>query len=139
MCIDCVCVCVCVCVCEAQLIQKVRKVGKRMEQVCFVGACFQGVCVCLCVCVFTVGQDYFTLIFHVSHINIEGSRPEWCISSMIYGRDTPFWSGTLDMWLNKLNDRSLFALFLPNNTPPPSPKSGVFIGPLTLAFVLRQT
>ena len=28
--------------------------------------------------------------------NIEGSRPEWCISSMIYSRDTPFWSGTLD-------------------------------------------
>ena len=22
----------------------------------------------------------------------EGSRPEWCISSMIYSRDTPFWS-----------------------------------------------
>ena len=28
---------------------------------------------------------------------IEGSRPEWCISSMIYSRDTPFWSGTLDI------------------------------------------
>ena len=27
----------------------------------------------------------------------EGSRPEWCISSMIYSRDTLFWSGTLDM------------------------------------------
>ena len=25
----------------------------------------------------------------------EGSQPEWCISSMIYSRDTPFWSGTL--------------------------------------------
>ena len=24
--------------------------------------------------------------------HIEGSRPEWCISSMIYSRDTPFWS-----------------------------------------------
>ena len=22
---------------------------------------------------------------------IEGSQPEWCISSMIYSRDTPFW------------------------------------------------
>ena len=30
---------------------------------------------------------------------IEGSRPEWCISSMIYSRDTPFWSGTLDIIL----------------------------------------
>ena len=26
----------------------------------------------------------------------EGSRPEWCISSMLYSRDTPFWSGTLN-------------------------------------------
>ena len=23
--------------------------------------------------------------------HIEGSRPEWCISGMIYSRDTPFW------------------------------------------------
>ena len=28
-------------------------------------------------------------------VNIEGSRPEWCISSMMYSRDTPFWSKTL--------------------------------------------
>ena len=27
----------------------------------------------------------------------EGSRPEWCISSMIYSRDTLFWSGTLEI------------------------------------------
>ena len=26
---------------------------------------------------------------------IEGSQPEWCISSMIYSGDTPFWSETL--------------------------------------------
>ena len=32
-------------------------------------------------------------------VHIEGSRPEWCISSMIYSRDTPFWSGTLDIHL----------------------------------------
>ena len=38
-------------------------------------------CVCLCECV-----------------HIEGSRPEWCISSMIYSRDRPFWSGTLDIY-----------------------------------------
>ena len=25
----------------------------------------------------------------------QGSRPEWRISSMIYSRDTPFWSETL--------------------------------------------
>ena len=30
-------------------------------------------------------------------LDIEGSRPEWCISSMIYSRDTPFWWGTLDL------------------------------------------
>ena len=30
--------------------------------------------------------------------NVEGSRPEWCISSMIYSGDTPFWSETLDMF-----------------------------------------
>ena len=28
---------------------------------------------------------------------IEGSQPEWCISSMIYSRDTPFWSETLEL------------------------------------------
>ena len=28
---------------------------------------------------------------------VEGSRPEWCISSMIYSGDTPFWSETLDV------------------------------------------
>ena len=27
----------------------------------------------------------------------KGSRPEWCISSMIYSRDTPFWLGTVDI------------------------------------------
>ena len=27
----------------------------------------------------------------------KGSRPEWCISSMIYSRDTPFWPETLDL------------------------------------------
>ena len=28
--------------------------------------------------------------------HIEGSQPEWCISSMIYSGDAPFWSETLD-------------------------------------------
>ena len=31
------------------------------------------------------------------HLHIKGSRPEWCISSMIHSRDIPFWSETLDM------------------------------------------
>ena len=30
-------------------------------------------------------------------LHIKGSRPEWCISTMIYSRDTPFRSGTLDI------------------------------------------
>ena len=30
---------------------------------------------------------------------IKGSWPEWCISSMIYSRDTPFWSETLEIIL----------------------------------------
>ena len=29
--------------------------------------------------------------------HIEGSQPEWCISSMIYSRDKPFWLEILDM------------------------------------------
>ena len=31
-------------------------------------------------------------------LHIEGSGPEWYISSMLFSRDIPFWSGTLDMW-----------------------------------------
>ena len=32
-------------------------------------------------------------------LKVEGSRPEWCISSMIYRRDTPFWSENLFIYL----------------------------------------
>ena len=28
----------------------------------------------------------------------EGSEPEWLISSFLYSRDIPFWSGTLEMY-----------------------------------------
>ena len=31
----------------------------------------------------------------IALVCIEGSRPEWYISSMLYSRDIPFWSGTL--------------------------------------------
>ena len=31
------------------------------------------------------------------YFHFEGSGPEWRISSMIYSRDTPFWSETLDL------------------------------------------
>ena len=30
-------------------------------------------------------------------VDIEGSQPEWCISSMMYSGDTPFWLETLDI------------------------------------------
>ena len=33
-------------------------------------------------------------LYKYSHI--EGFRPKWCISTMIYSRDTPFWSEILD-------------------------------------------
>ena len=36
-------------------------------------------------------------------ITLEGSRPEWCISGMIYSRDTPFWSETFDIYLQVLH------------------------------------
>ena len=39
--------------------------------------------------------------------NIEGSGPEWCISSMIYSRDTPFWSETRDMLPTNISPDSL--------------------------------
>ena len=34
------------------------------------------------------------VVFFCSLSYIESSRPEWCISSMMYSRDTPFWSET---------------------------------------------
>ena len=40
-------------------------------------------------------RGFPTRMVYLKH-DIEGFRPEWCISSMIYSRDTPFWSGTLD-------------------------------------------
>ena len=33
-----------------------------------------------------------------SNNNFEGSRPEWCISTIHRALDTPFWSGTLDLY-----------------------------------------
>ena len=33
----------------------------------------------------------------IPSLHTQGSGPEWCISSMLYSRNTPFWSGTLDM------------------------------------------
>ena len=37
----------------------------------------------------------------VRYLYFEGSWPEWCISSMIYSRDIPFWLETLDITSSK--------------------------------------
>ena len=41
-------------------------------------------------------QNVMCVCAQIDHF--EGFRPEWCISSMIYSRDTPFWSGTLNLF-----------------------------------------
>ena len=46
-------------------------------------------------------------VFARCKMHIEGSRPEWCISSMIYSRDTPVWSESLDMFKNHFNTTML--------------------------------
>ena len=56
-----------------------------------------GEMICMCI----------DLVYHFLHN--EGSRPEWCISSMIYSRDTPFWLGTLgNMFLPQMVFHSWF-------------------------------
>ena len=76
-------------------------------------SCSFGHCCCCCIYIFyevisnniDYNNIYFSLIVNVtvvyqlSRLYIEGSRPEWCISSIIYtsSRDTPFWFETLDM------------------------------------------
>ena len=45
------------------------------------------------------GRSLYTCSNVSSFSHIEGSRPEWCISSMMYSRDTTLWSETLDIAL----------------------------------------
>ena len=45
---------------------------------------------------FSVPQS-MNLSFTVFEVYIKGSQPEWCISSMMYSTDTPFWSETLNI------------------------------------------
>ena len=47
-----------------------------------------------------------TLISCTALCHVEGSRPEWCILSMIYSGDTSFWSETLDVNCTALNSTS---------------------------------
>ena len=49
---------------------------------------------------------------NVDDDDIEGSRPEWCISSMIYSRDIPFYLGTMDMLIRLAN---LITTFYPSS------------------------
>ena len=37
------------------------------------------------------------MALQIENLHIVGSRPEWCISSMIYRIDTPFWSEILNI------------------------------------------
>ena len=43
--------------------------------------------------------------------NDEGSRPEWCISSMIYSGDIPFWSETLEVFWRLITGNLLVTCF----------------------------
>ena len=40
----------------------------------------------------------------VSDYLVVHTGPEWCLSSMIYSKDTPFWSETLDMIPNWIKE-----------------------------------
>ena len=43
-----------------------------------------------------IHKTYFPNFAQSTLEHFEGSRPESCILGMIYSRDTPFWSGTLE-------------------------------------------
>ena len=45
-----------------------------------------------------------------SYQQIEGSQSEWCISSIMYSRDTPFWSDTLEI-IQSISSDFIDALF----------------------------
>ena len=51
-----------------------------------------------------------------SNEHTEGSRPEWCISSKMYSRDTPFWLETLYM-SRTVGPSDSFSLFTQTATP----------------------
>ena len=79
--------------------------------------CAKSFKVCTCVCQITHNSNfkrilaqevvtYFVQFLENENIQfpkcftgfyIEGFQPEWCISTMIYCQDTPFWSETLNM------------------------------------------
>ena len=81
----CVCSTVCVVyVCSTMCVVSVQQCVLCLSVQVFVGCVLLSVHECLC--------KYFP-----SHI--EGSRPKWCISSMTYSGDTPFWSEILYIFI----------------------------------------
>ena len=66
-------------------------------------------------------------------LQYEGSKPEWSISSLIYSRDTPFWSGTLEyIW----NFMTISQVHLWSWKMSPAPMCPTFFG--TLGLNLRS-
>ena len=68
--------------------------------------------------------------------NIKGSRPEWCISIIYHAWDTPFWSGTLDIFyqfsvtLAMITDSNSFAFIPARSTHSPLLGPSLFFPPL---------
>ena len=84
----------------------IQNVPQASERICFseMQTKCDICCACQSICSFIpcdravcVDQDVMWLTAGFYNY-IEGSRPEWCISGMIYSRNTPFWSGILDMY-----------------------------------------
>ena len=71
--------------------------------VCMCCCCFlcARACVCVCMCLsYTHTHTHTHTIYYIYiFIYIEGFRPEWCISTIYHALDTPFWSGTLDIYI----------------------------------------
>ena len=52
-------------------------------------------------------QKHFFLRQTSCSLDIEGSRPEWCISTIYHAWDTPLWSGTLDIAEWEYEDKNI--------------------------------
>ena len=66
---------------------------------------------------------HFLAHFSWNQYVIVGSPLEWCVLSMIYSRDTPFWSETLEsccgVWAIQMNELKSFSTHLCTPSPPP--------------------
>ena len=61
------------------------QVGRNLVYMTYIQKSFK---IIIIICLFTFCWRY-----------IEGSWPEWCISTLYHAWDTPFWSGTRDMYV----------------------------------------